>query len=81
MRAWQNVRRFKGRSRFYTRLTRIGVNEAYRELNRSSLEIVELEDWLGERVPAWAPAPTSCSSRASSLSPRRMLRLRRQACP
>ena len=57
VRAWQNIRRFKGRSRFYTWLTRIGINKAYRELGRSSLETIELEDSVGERVPAWGDRP------------------------
>lgn len=34
MRAWQNIHRFEGRSRFYTWLTRIGINEAYRAVRR-----------------------------------------------
>ncbi len=57
LRAWQNIRRFKGRSRFYTWLTRIGINEAYRELGRSSVGTVELEDSVGSRVPDWGAQP------------------------
>jgi RNA polymerase sigma-70 factor (ECF subfamily) len=57
VRAWQNIRRFKGRSRFYTWLTRIGINEAYRELGRAAVETVELDDSVGERVPAWGERP------------------------
>jgi RNA polymerase sigma-70 factor (ECF subfamily) len=34
MRAWQSIDRFEGRSQFYTWLTRIGLNEAYRGESR-----------------------------------------------
>lgn len=57
VRAWQNIKQFKGRSRFYTWLTRIGINEAYRELRRPSAEVLELDDSAGERVPDWGNRP------------------------
>jgi RNA polymerase sigma-70 factor (ECF subfamily) len=57
LRAWRNIKQFKGRSRFYTWLTRIGINEAYRELRRPSAEVLELDDSVGERVPDWGNRP------------------------
>jgi RNA polymerase sigma-70 factor (ECF subfamily) len=56
-RAWQNIKQFQGRSRFSTWLTRIGINEAYRELRRPSVETLELDDSVGERVPDWGSRP------------------------
>ena len=59
MRAWQNIGRFEGRSRFYTWLTRIGINEAYRGLRRRPDEALEIDDpdLVGERVPDWGSSP------------------------
>ena len=39
VRAWQSIDRFEGRSRFYTWLTRIGINEAYRTMRRGEAAI------------------------------------------
>ena len=57
MRAWLNIGRFEGRSRFYTWLTRIGVNEAYRGEKRSFDQTLDLYDSVGERVPDWGNRP------------------------
>lgn len=59
MRAWQNIGRFEGRSRFYTWLTRIGINEAYRGLRRRPDESLEIDDpdLVGEHVPDWGSNP------------------------
>ncbi len=57
IRAWKNIGRFEGRSRFYTWLTRIGINEAYRGLRRHSEEPLEMIDLVGERVPDWGSQP------------------------
>src|SRR5918995_690999 len=59
VRAWQNIKQFKGRSRFYTWLTRIGINEAYRGLRRRPDEALEIDgpDLVGERVPDWGSSP------------------------
>ncbi|HSI81088.1 MAG TPA: sigma-70 family RNA polymerase sigma factor [Solirubrobacterales bacterium] len=59
MRAWQNIGRFEGRSRFYTWLTRIGINEAYRGLRRRTDGPLEIDDpdLVGERVPDWGSSP------------------------
>jgi len=56
IRAWQGIDRFEGRSRFYTWLTRIGINEAYRGM-RPVEEPLELDDQVGERIPAWGNQP------------------------
>jgi RNA polymerase sigma-70 factor (ECF subfamily) len=59
MRAWQNIGSFQGRSRFFTWLTRIGINEAYRGLRAPAAahETLEREDSVGERVPDWGNQP------------------------
>jgi RNA polymerase sigma-70 factor (ECF subfamily) len=56
-RAWLSIGRFEGRSRFYTWLTRIGINEAYTGMRRQPAETLELDDQVGERVPAWGGQP------------------------
>lgn len=56
-RAWLNIERFEGRSRFFTWLTRIGINEAYNAMRRQPAETLELDDQVGERVPAWGGRP------------------------
>jgi RNA polymerase sigma-70 factor (ECF subfamily) len=57
IRAWKNIGRFEGRSRFSTWLTRIGINEAYRGLRRRPEEPLEMIDLVGERVPDWGNQP------------------------
>jgi RNA polymerase sigma-70 factor (ECF subfamily) len=57
LRAWQGIDRFEGRSRFYTWLTRIGINEAYRGLRRPTEESLEVDDQVGQRIPAWGDRP------------------------
>ena len=56
-RAWLSIDRFEGRARFYTWLTRIGINEAYNGMRRQPAETLELDDQVGERVPGWAQRP------------------------
>jgi RNA polymerase sigma-70 factor (ECF subfamily) len=56
-RAWLSIDRFEGRSRFYTWLTRIGINEAYDGMRKQPAETVELDDQVGERVPDWGGRP------------------------
>ncbi|MGC9221776.1 MAG: RNA polymerase sigma factor [Solirubrobacteraceae bacterium] len=56
-RAWLNLGRFEGRSRFCTWLTRIGINEAYSALRPSGPQTLELDDQIGERIPAWGNRP------------------------
>ncbi len=57
IRAWKNIGRFEGRSRFYTWLTRIGINEAYRGIRRGPEAPLELNDLVAERVPDWGSQP------------------------
>lgn len=56
-RGWLNLARFEGRSRFCTWLTRIGINEAYDAVRTSGPLTLELDDQVGERVPAWGSRP------------------------
>lgn len=56
-RGWLNISRFEGRSRFCTWLTRIGINEAYNAIRSSRPQTLELDDRVGERIPAWGSAP------------------------
>jgi RNA polymerase sigma-70 factor (ECF subfamily) len=57
VRAWQSIDRFEGRSRFYTWLTRIGINEAYRGLRRPTEEPLDVDDQVGQRIPTWGNRP------------------------
>jgi len=55
--AWVNIGRFEGRARFYTWLTRIGINEAYDSIRRAPPETLDLDDQVGERIPSWGSRP------------------------
>jgi RNA polymerase sigma-70 factor (ECF subfamily) len=58
VRAWQNIARFQARSSFFTWLTRIGINEAYRTLRRNeAAAALPLDDAVGERIPGWGKQP------------------------
>jgi RNA polymerase sigma-70 factor (ECF subfamily) len=57
VRAWQNIARFEGRSSFFTWLTRIGINEAYRTIKRTDVTTLPLDDAVGERIPGWGSQP------------------------
>lgn len=57
LRAWQNIDRFEGRSRFFTWLTRIGINEAYRVGRRSREALVDTEEGVDRDVPDWGNLP------------------------
>ena len=58
MRAWQNINRFEGRSRFYTWLTRIGINEAYRTTRHPAEDSLDDDESLHREVPDWGSQPS-----------------------
>lgn len=55
--SWRNIGRFEGRSKFSTWLTRIGINEAYRGMRKGRMELLDIDDSVGERVPDWGNRP------------------------
>lgn len=58
IRAWQNIDRFQGRSSFFTWMTRIAINEAYRKVKRNeAAAALVLDDAVGERVAGWGDRP------------------------
>ena len=57
IRAWVNIGRFERRARFYTWLTRIGINEAYDSVRRATHETLDLDDQVGQRIPNWSNRP------------------------
>ena len=58
LRAWQNVGRFQARSSFFTWMTRIAINEAYRTVRRSeAASALPLDDAIGERIAGWGNQP------------------------
>lgn len=58
IRAWTKLDRFQGRASFFTWLTRIAINEAYRNLQRDqAADALALDDAIGERVPGWGDRP------------------------
>lgn len=58
LRAWKNIDRFQGRSGFFTWLTRIAINEAYRTRQRTEARhTIPLDDAIGERIPTWGNRP------------------------
>ncbi len=58
LRAWRSIGRFEGRSRFFTWLYRIGINEAKRRAaRRPSATVVSLDDEPIPEAPDWSEAP------------------------
>jgi RNA polymerase sigma-70 factor (ECF subfamily) len=58
LRAWRGISRFEGRSRFFTWLYRIGINEAKRRAaRRPSVTVVSLDDEPIPEAPDWSEAP------------------------
>jgi RNA polymerase sigma-70 factor, ECF subfamily len=80
LRAWRSIGRFERRSRFFTWLYRIGINEAKRRAERRSPEgaVGEIEDSPIEDAPDWSEAP---ELRAEQGDLRRVLEQAIQALP
>jgi RNA polymerase sigma-70 factor, ECF subfamily len=58
LRAWRSIGRFEGRSRFFTWLYRIGINEAKRRAERRPpATVVSLDDEPIPEAPDWSEAP------------------------
>lgn len=58
LRAWRSIGRFEGRSRFFTWLYRIGINEAKRRAGRTPpIAVVSLDDEPIPEAPDWSEAP------------------------
>jgi RNA polymerase sigma-70 factor (ECF subfamily) len=58
LRAWRGIARFEGRSRFFTWLYRIGINEAKRRAEREPAErTVSLDEEPILEAPDWSQAP------------------------
>ena len=58
LRAWRGIGRFQGRSRFFTWLYRIGINEAKRRAARESAErTISLDEEPILEAPDWSEAP------------------------
>jgi len=58
LRAWRSIGRFEGRSRFFTWLYRIGINEAKRRAaRRPPAPAVSLDDEPIPEAPDWSEAP------------------------
>ena len=62
LRAWRSIRRFEGRSAFFTWLYRIGINEAKRRAGRRPpVPVASLEDEPVPEAPDWSQAPETRS--------------------
>lgn len=58
LRAWRGIGRFEGRSRFFTWLYRIGINEAKRHVaRRPPVTVVSLDEEPIPEAPDWSEAP------------------------
>ncbi len=67
-RAWRNLCKFEGRSLFSTWLTRIGINEAYRELRGGDRETcLDCDTGPGERLVDPAPSPEHVAESRATL--------------
>jgi RNA polymerase sigma-70 factor (ECF subfamily) len=66
LRAWRSIARFEGRSRFFTWLYRIGINEAKRHGERHAADQreVALDDAPLEDAPDWSQAPEAHADQA-----------------
>jgi RNA polymerase sigma-70 factor (ECF subfamily) len=59
LRAWRGIGRFEGRSRFFTWIYRIGINEAKRRSERqpAASAVGSIEDSPIDDAPDWSEAP------------------------
>jgi RNA polymerase sigma-70 factor, ECF subfamily len=57
LRAWRGIDRFQGRSRFFTWLYRIGINEAKRRTAREPSGVASLDEEPIPEAPDWSEAP------------------------
>ncbi|MEO8091623.1 MAG: sigma-70 family RNA polymerase sigma factor [bacterium] len=65
LRAWRGIGRFQARSRFFTWLYRIGINEAKRHAaRRPPVEVVSLDDEPIPEAPDWSEAPETRADQA-----------------
>ena len=65
LRAWRGIERFEGRSRFFTWLYRIGINEAKRRAGRQPpVPVASLEDEPVPEAPDWSEAPEARSEQS-----------------
>jgi RNA polymerase sigma-70 factor, ECF subfamily len=65
LRAWRGIGRFERRSRFFTWLYRIGINEAKRRAaRRPPVTVVSLDDEPIDEAPDWSAAPDARFERA-----------------
>jgi RNA polymerase sigma-70 factor (ECF subfamily) len=79
LRAWRGVARFERRSRFFTWLYRIGINEAKRRAEREPAErTASLDDEPILEAPDWSQAP---ETRAEQSDLRRVLENSIRALP
>jgi RNA polymerase sigma-70 factor, ECF subfamily len=79
IRAWRGIGRFEGRSRFFTWLYRIGINEAKRRAAREpSQRTVSLDEEPILEAPDWSEAP---DTRAEQDDLRRVLENSIRALP
>ena len=79
LRAWRGIGRFQGRSRFFTWLYRIGINEAKRRAARESAErTISLDEEPILEAPDWSEAP---DTRAQQRDLRRALESSIRALP
>jgi RNA polymerase sigma-70 factor, ECF subfamily len=79
LRAWRGLGRFQGRSRFFTWLYRIGINEAKRRATREPAEqTISLDEEPILEAPDWSEAP---ETRAEQSDLRRVLERSIRALP
>ena len=79
LRAWRGIGRFQGRSRFFTWLYRIGINEAKRRAAREPAEqTISLDEEPILEAPDWSEAP---DTRAQQSDLRRALESSIRALP